>query len=228
MFVQLVDSRGTGVGQLELEPISRKMYRWRPDGLILEQLPLQFGADLRPGLYFVRLGFFDPASGQRLAATTPDRQPVGDEVILGPLYLSRTAPDPVRPDHPVGARLGQAIELLGYSILTSEPAGQSEIELYWQSHGPVTVDYTVFVQLLDGQDQVVAQVDGQPLAGLYPTSRWQSGEVISDRFRLAIPPQRLGAGRLVTGMYEWPSGVRLPAFTASGELWPDNLIPLRK
>jgi hypothetical protein len=57
MFIQLLDSGGHPVGQQEIEPISRKMYRWRDDGLILEQHPLQLGSDLNAGLYFARRYF---------------------------------------------------------------------------------------------------------------------------------------------------------------------------
>jgi hypothetical protein len=227
MFLQLLDSRGNPVGQQEIEPISRKMYRWRDEGLILEQHPLRLNSDLSAGLYFVRLGFFDPDTGQRLPAYGPAQQPLGDELMVGPLYVSAKGVNPISPQHPVRARLGNQIELLGYSLHSTGSQETTEVELYWQSQAPVEIDYTAFVQLLDEQNQIIAQADAQPLPNLYPTSRWQPGDVLSERFMLSIAGSELSAGhRWVTGMYDLSTGARLPAYTQQGEPLPDGLVQL--
>ncbi|HXV43274.1 MAG TPA: hypothetical protein VEC96_09440, partial [Anaerolineae bacterium] len=227
MFLQLLDSRGNPAGQEEVEPISRKMYRWRDEGLILEQHPLQLNSDLSAGLYFVRLGFFDPDTGQRLPAYGSAQQPLGDELMVGPLYVSANGINPISPQHPVRARLGNQIELLGYSIHSTGSQEATEVELFWQTQAPIEIDYTVFVQLLDEQNNIIAQADAQPLPNLYPTSRWQPGDVLSERFMLPIAESELSAGhRWVTGMYDLSTGARLPAYTQQGEPLPDGLVQL--
>jgi hypothetical protein len=51
------------------------------------------------------------------------------------------------------------------------------------------------------------QVDAQPLAGLYPTSRWQPGQLVVSQFSLPMEETLTrGDYRLVTGMYELASG----------------------
>jgi hypothetical protein len=230
MFIQLLDNQGSPIGQAEPAPISRKMYRWRKDALILEQYPLNFATNLKAGLYFVRLGFFNPKTAQRLQAYNPAKQPVGDEVILGPLYVNNESINPVIPQFPIQGMLGDAIELLGYSIpLAAAGTPATEIKLYWKAHKPVNQDYTAFVQLLDQQNRVIAQHDAQPLAGLYPTSRWQPGDIISERFVLPVAEREFfSASRLVTGMYDLSTGARLPTYNTQDEPLLDGLIELMK
>ena len=115
------------------------------------------------------------------------------------------------------------------SPLETSPLAGLKLKLYWQAAEPINLDYTAFVQLLDEQNRVVSQLDTQPLGGLYPTSRWKPGQVIMGEFPLSLN-QRLTAGsyRLVTGMYDLASGVRLPAFDSTGQPWPDNAILLTR
>ena len=89
------------------------------------------------------------------------------------------------------------------------PGQTLEGRLWWKAAERPTRDYSVFVQLL-GPDGLVAQYDSQPRAGSYPTSWWDQGETVEDRFRLVIPDQaRPGAYRLIAGMYDPISSLRL-------------------
>jgi hypothetical protein len=79
----------------------------------------------------------------------------------------------------------------------------------------VSEDYTVFVQLLDAEGQLVTQHDGQPFYGYLPTSDWSPGDVIPDRHRLLLPAD-LASGRyqIITGMYSLETLERLPVKVA--------------
>lgn len=180
MFLQALNSQGNPVGQQEIEPISRKMYRWRDDGMILEQYPINTDARLSPGLYFVRLGFFNPKTGEHLPAYSVNKQPLGDEWIIGTLFMSANGLSLILLQHPLQAMFGDEFELLGYSMYPAEIPDSTLIELYWKMHAPVDTGYTVFVQLLNQQNRLIAQVDTQPLSNIYPTSRWQQGDIILD------------------------------------------------
>jgi hypothetical protein len=76
----------------------------------------------------------------------------------------------------------------------------------------VALDYTVFVHLLDADGRQVAQADGPPQSGQYPTSWWGAGEVVADRHRLPnevianLPP---GSYTLSVGLYNLDTGERL-------------------
>jgi hypothetical protein len=227
MFIQLLDSQANPMGQHEFETLSRKMYRWRKDGLILQQIPLNFTVSLKPGLYFVRLGYFNPETQQRLQVEHPASQPIGDEVILGPLYIYGDGVDPVKPLQPQQAKLGN-IKILGHTVSpAADGAPVTKVKLYWQSLAPVEQSYTAFVQLLDAQNQLLAQHDHQPLNNLYPTNRWQPGDIIVDEFTLMAPIGALSKpNRLVTGMYDLATGVRLPAYNDKDEPLPEGLVEL--
>jgi hypothetical protein len=99
--------------------------------------------------------------------------------------------------------------------------------LYWKAHRSVDKDYTAFVQLINAQNEVMAQHDRPPLNGLYPTSRWQGGDILTSKFVLSASGNDLSEDhRLVTGMYDLSTGERLPAYNRKGELLPDGLIQL--
>ncbi len=99
----------------------------------------------------------------------------------------------------------------GYALTpTATPGGQVLLTLLWQSLQPVTTDYQVFVHLLDAQGNKLLQRDGQPVVWLRPTSTWQPGEIIADRYGLLLPAT-MPAGRytLAVGLYDPVTGQRL-------------------
>ncbi len=143
--------------------------------------------------------------------TRPDRQPI-----------------PTEPAAIVDANLNHIIQLIGYTI--QPPVGRNQLTtqlsaptlyltLFWQPLTVPSTDYTTFVHLRDHGGVTVAQYDGQPLAGLYPTSHWQQDEVVIDPISLTLPPN-LPAGnyKLYTGLYQLDTLERLPVINdTSGE-----------
>lgn len=134
------------------------------------------------------------------------------------------------PEHPLYARLGNDIELVGYSLSESDTlqAGRAfTVTLYWRSAGQPVSDLTVFVHVLDAEGHLVAQHDGPPLLGGYPTSAWTPGIVVPDphpvSWETAAPT---GPVELAAGLYRQPALERLPAYRPDGSLWPDNRVVL--
>jgi hypothetical protein len=118
--------------------------------------------------------------------------------------------------------LGDEVRLLGFDLspvgATPSPTGQPTfragdhiaIVLYWQASRPPRRDYTAFLHLLDASGKLVAQTDGQPRSGDYPTSAWGAGDVVADPHRLDLPGDlRPGTYRLEAGMYLLQTGARL-------------------
>ncbi|MBE7554747.1 MAG: hypothetical protein HS126_27155 [Anaerolineales bacterium] len=152
----------------------------------------------------------------------------------------RTRPDrmplPEQPETLIKATLGNAIELMGYTLQISapklmtvtsnsshfsltSPLSALNLTLFWRPVSAVTTDYTVFLHLRNRTGATVAQRDSLPLAGVYPTSRWQPGEIVIDPFTLSLPAN-LPSGQytLWAGMYQLDTLTRLPvANDTSGE-----------
>ncbi len=128
------------------------------------------------------------------------------------------APLPTHPDTIINANLNNLINLVGYTLQTSDHR-QLKLTLFWQSRATAWVDYTIFVHLRHRDGTTVAQWDGLPLDGAYPTTRWQSGETIIDPISLPIPANLpTGDYTLWVGMYQLATLERLPIINdTSGE-----------
>jgi hypothetical protein len=125
------------------------------------------------------------------------------------------------PSQEIGAVLGDQIELLGVDLpATNWQAGQIvPLSLFWQRLGQIDADYGVFVHLVDGSGQLVAQTDSPPVAGSRPTSDWQAEEIVVDRHGLPLPAA-LDRGHydLRIGMVDPSTGDRLPVRDRQGQL----------
>lgn len=127
-------------------------------------------------------------------------------------YLVEVAPtDPaLQPTHSAQANFDGKMELRGYNV--TQNGQELAVTLYWQALGPMNLDYTVFVHLLDADGQTIAQHDGQPAWEVpLPTSTWQPGETLQDKHSLTLPTKLSpGQYRLQVGVYYWQTLERLP------------------
>ena len=160
------------------------------------------------GLATLSLGFYpiaDPAT--RVAAYDANAQPIGDRLVLASLRLhSHPALPQPAPTHPVGAWQNGIV--LREAQLTTDAQGlPTGIAITWTPTATIQNDYTTFVQLLDADNNILAQVDSRPQGGDYPTSTWRAGDVIADT--LTWQGTASGWDRVIVGLYG-RDGVRLP------------------
>jgi hypothetical protein len=91
------------------------------------------------------------------------------------------------------------------------------VETIWNGRQPSDQSYTLFLHLVDENKTLVAQFDGLPRGGEWPTTCWQPGQTFADAYSLAIPENALpGICRLQMGFYTWPSLERLPLTQPTG------------
>jgi len=124
------------------------------------------------------------------------------------------------PQHTLDIRFGDAIGLRGYSLSGNvvAPGDMLQLALFWQADAvrPIATRYKVFVHILDVNENIAAQVDREPGGGLVPTTIWQPGQTIVDRYGLAIPTNAApGHYRIAIGLYGL-DGVRLDVKGTSG------------
>lgn len=124
-------------------------------------------------------------------------------------YVTRTAP---RPQHRLRAKLGDAIELVGYDLSRPTWGKGTKLTVTWYWHASRTVDdgYLLFTHLAapNGQNQSGADADGI-VRRLYPPGQWRAGEYIRDVQELTLPADFPGeAAAIFVGIYK--GDTRLP------------------
>lgn len=186
---------------------------WIPGDVVVERIRLGVATDAdSPTAADVRLSVYSDPSIEPLAGVDPHGNPLGGNVLVSRARLA--APLRIRyvPEQQMAANLDNQVSLVGYSLTPRlpRPGEDWRIVLYWRSEGPLIHDYTVFVHLVDSHGGLVAQADGPPLDGSYPTSFWAMGEHVRDTHTMPIPamlPE--GEYHLRLGLYRLETGERL-------------------
>ncbi|MCB8966590.1 MAG: glycosyltransferase family 39 protein [Ardenticatenaceae bacterium] len=156
--------------------------------------------------------------GGEMVAMTRAQQP------LETPFVAETTIRPAHPLTPAGllaepVMFGDWVALVGVETAVTEAGLQ--LTLWWRAVQDVPADYTVFVHGVDENGQLVTQADGLPNGGYSPTRLWQTDDVVRDE-RLLVGA---GNGRVLVGIYDPQTGVRLTA-VQSGNPLPDNAYPL--
>lgn len=207
MLVHLTDRNRVGVAGVDT--LGYPPPEWRPGDVVWSRFNLRIPDGTPPGLYLLQTGLYDLETGQRLPVS--GGEPATRACPLGGVRVRGSPPPP--PAVRLEERFAEGIILAGYDLTVS--GGQVVVSLQWRTERPLGHDYTVFVQLLDRTDRVVAQSDSEPAGGALPTSSWLPGEVVADRHVLTLPAGLPGGPyRLIAGLYLWQTGERLPV--ASG------------
>jgi len=226
--IHLLDGDLRDWGQIDTFP-GRGNYAtslWQPGDIIRDTYPVRLRADApAPALGQVAVGVQLYPPGSALPVT--DEQGRTVTPIFGRFKIVATALAST-PPAPVQYRLGQSLALVGIELPTGPVhVGETvQVRLTWWVQAGMGGDYTAFLHALDASG-ISFQADRPPLEGAYPTGLWEAGELVTDTIILAVPADTAaGSYRLVTGLYDRQTNVRLPAFAADGQRLPDDAIPL--
>ena len=152
--------------------------------------------------------------------------------VLKPAY----APPPVvqpadaHPKHTLNLRLGDEVRLIGADIDPGNgglrPGDDVQVTLYFQGLKPMSQNYTLFLKLVDPTNRVLAGVDTYPGRGAWPTSFWEPGTVVMDRYHLQVPGDAPvpNVDHIIVGMYLRPSMEQLPVFDDTGKRVGDTIV----
>ena len=147
---------------------------------------------------------------------------MGDFAPEGAMHLETVAElEGVRSSQEAAWRFEDGIALLSRSCERGA-AGEITLTLRWQVQGALADEPTLFVHLLaDDRQTILAQADGDPIAGLYPFNLWREGEIVVERRR--FPPAE--GGRWIRfGLWEPSSGRRLEAVDTEGRPVPEGFL----
>jgi len=120
------------------------------------------------------------------------------EVALAPPALPQRDPYRTRGQlmlEPVGEEVAPGLVLEAVCIERSlaQPGTYVPVVLLWRATEASLPDYCPILRLVrvgqSGEGEVLAQQEGAPADGRYPTSRWRGRELLLDRRELALAPQ---------------------------------------
>jgi hypothetical protein len=198
-FSQLIDDSGKQWFDDDAVPVAATA--WQPGDTLLTYTHARLPADAPLQRYWWTVGMYQEG-GRRVPLANGDSQ-------LAVAPLKGGMDQPTRASfRPVQGTFGSALQLTGYAL---DPAG---VTLRWSTLRAVASDYTVFVHAVNSSGTLLAQADGQPMNGHYPTSLWDPGETIIDQHALQIPP----GAHLEVGLYDLATGQRLTLPDGSDQL----------
>jgi hypothetical protein len=222
-FLHLDSATGdvTWANQTKLHAGDKPSSDWPAGFYVVDDYRLEIPADTPAVVANLTAGLLD-ARGERVLLED------GRDIIpLGPLR--------VREQKPIAAsslpgsdriyRLGPAVRLAGSSAVITGTPPILDLTLYWQATAPVPADYTAFVHVLDAAGEKVAQADGPPLNGWYPSSAWAQGQIVADHRQIALPAGVDPASmQVAVGLYTPADGVRAPVVDEQGARQADDRI----
>jgi hypothetical protein len=227
IYLKLVNDVYHIWGQQDSRPVWDGSFTntWEPGQVVGDKRELEVLPGTPPGLYRIEVILRDLHSGRTLE---PEG---GGSVLLGPVEVPRremSSIDHLGIEKSLKTNLDNKVQLLGYNIESGfRPGDNIHLTLFWQCLEEMEQSYTVFIHLLDAQDNIVAQKDNPPVDGFYPTIKWEAGEIVRDQYDLVIPSDvPPGEYRLKVGMYLAETGERLSVLD-DGVPLPDNQIPLQ-
>jgi uncharacterized membrane protein len=229
--LRLEDGAGTAWATIDDQPAGSG-YRtslWVQGQLFRNLSRLMVPASTLSGEYRLVLTLYDPVGGRpvpwhRWLLDRGQTYTMGTVVVQGRAH--QTEPPPSI-EHPVSARLGESIQLLGYDLDQQEVAAGDTLRLtlYWQALSEMDTSLTVFNHLIDGENRIWGQRDGIPGGGTLPTSSWISGEYVVDEYEIPVQPDAPPGEYLIeTGMYDLTTMLRLPIVDSEGAVLGDTIL----
>src|SRR5690606_44030 len=180
-FVHLEDSSGYRWGQVE--SFAYPAEQWAGEDIIVQQVQVPAPPGTPPGRYQLRVGLFNPETGERVPRLDEGRY-AGNSFVVEEAQIVAGRPPETLPQAPLGeptlARPG--LRLLGYE---RGPAavGQGEtlpLALWWHAFSPQP-DLRERLELLRPDGTGMLLHDGRPVQDTYPLRAWMTPQFVIDR-----------------------------------------------
>jgi hypothetical protein len=223
VFVQLEDSQAHAITGSEGKA-AYPVELLNSGDLIHDQRDLTLPAGLAAGRYRLVTGFLRGDGKTRMPLARG-----GDEVLLREITVE-ARPHQLTPPNPQvhqDVRFGTVANIVGYDLTQDTAARALQLRLYWRAVTETETAYKVFVHIIprDGQTPL-AQHDSQPANGNLPTTAWVKGEYITDDHLISLTAVPPGDYRVLVGLYDPATGVRVHAFAGDGKEFPNDAAEL--
>lgn len=231
MALRLLDVDGEVIAGMDTLPYQNRYQTpsWAVQKPFQDTYHLPIPETAEPGLATLSITVYPWRQTEKPLLVWVDGQPVGPSINLTTVKIRSNAQIDQEPENSVLVNFGQQIQLFGYDIPSQVTGGQFEVSLYWQAVAPDGQDYTIFMHLVDDQGNLMAQADGPPQNGRYPTSILETSEQILDTHLFDLPDDlQSGSYQILMGVYHPETGVRLPAVNRNNERLTDDTVHLQK
>ncbi len=222
-FVQILDAQGQAIAQVHrwtLDGVYRTRL-WDQDELVPTRFRLDVPPELPAGRYTVIAGLYRVLHNESLPVV--DDQGSAPHATLSGFKVALPPANPTQPAPEQEILFGDMIRLIGLGAETTTDS--LILRADWQAIDYSAADHTLFIHVVDAEENIVGQLDTQPRYGSYPTGIWDVDEVVPDEYVLPIGDLPAGDYTVYMGWYTLPGGERLSA-TANGETAPDNRIAI--
>ncbi|MFO7740687.1 MAG: glycosyltransferase family 39 protein [Anaerolineae bacterium] len=193
-FLHLYNAHGHRIAQgdsLLVDEALRPTSRWSPgvSKTALYHLPIPPGTP--PGQYELEVGVYDLDTGDRLPLLEGGGQSEDTSVKLPiDIGVPHQAPPPsaVRVSHALESDITPRLRLLGYDLEQEAllSGNALSLRLAWKALAPMEQDYRLQLGLLAEDGTVHAVEQFHLVTTDYPTSRWQTGELLQEWYHLFV------------------------------------------
>jgi 4-amino-4-deoxy-L-arabinose transferase-like glycosyltransferase len=190
IFVHLLDQWGFRWGEVGF--FDYPSAQWSPGDIIVNRKEMDVEPGAPPGEYECQVGVYSASLDSRLPRLDTEGKVVGTTISLGPVMLSRPEKPPAVESLAIQnlqqEDLGGRVTFLGYDREgdTARSGDGLYLALYWQAQRNLDEDYSVVIGLRVEHGNVWPLWADRPVHGTYSTATWTAGEVIKDRYGLAI------------------------------------------
>lgn len=124
------------------------------------------------------------------------------------------------PEKNLNVKMGNYLTLVGYSV-TPPILEQDDIVLQpilaWQLDQPISQRYTFLVQVVDASGHVWCEYNEEPHNLATPTDTWQAGKIMTDQYRLKLPPTMPSGNYQLVIQVSTLEGIPLQAYNSQGK-----------
>ncbi|RMH02185.1 MAG: phospholipid carrier-dependent glycosyltransferase [Chloroflexi bacterium] len=187
-FVHLEDNWRYRWGQIE--PLAYPSAQWEPGEVIVQRVDVPVRAGTPPGEYRLRVGLFQPETGERVAHLDENGRFAGDSLILENIPIQAAHPPEELPQPPnlLDVAINSELKLIGYERGTEQVAtGESLwLGLWWLATKPLP-PMTTRLELMRPDNTGFILTNTQPVHDTYPFVKWQTPQFLIDHLSPRIP-----------------------------------------
>lgn len=174
----------------QVESFAYPAEEWLPGDIVVQQVEMPLQAGMPPGFFRLRVGFFDPASGQQLSLLDQGGRFAGNSLTIDdvPVFPTWQVAEPPLPQHPLDLAVNANLRLLGYERAEQRVSAGARfwLSLWWAASGPLQPMHTR-VSLIGPDNTGRVIWDAAPARGSYPFEEWSTPDFIIDHMTPEVP-----------------------------------------